>query len=401
MPNLTIGPDSNVGKAGHTVYATFEEMNLDDNLLRGIYSYGFEKPSTIQSQAIVPILSGKDVIVQSQSGSGKTATFVIPALQKVDMQRKQCQVLILAHTKELARQIHTRASQMGKYLKGLQYALCIGGTDIRVSKKKINSGPSIAIGTPGRVYDMIKKNIIRASNLELVILDEADELLSEGFRQQIKDIISEIPLNSRDEFNSQICILSATMPRSVLNITKHFMDNPISIRVKHEDLTLEGIKQFYVNVDREEYKLETFIELFQKISVGQSIVFVNTKRRADWLQNKLEENNFTISVIHSDLEQREREQVMKQYRNGQTRVLISTDLTCRGIDVQQVSLVINYDLPNDKESYLHRIGRSGRYGRKGTAINFVSNEDSWKIQSLEMFYDTEINVLPQDIVDKL
>jgi translation initiation factor 4A len=384
-----------------TNYTSFDEMELKEGLLRGIYSHGFEKPSTIQSRAIVPLISGSDMIAQSQSGTGKTGTFSIGVLQLLDEKKRGCQAMIVAHTKELARQISEVIGCLGKYTENLQIALCTGGIPIGIAKKQIGKGPCVVVGTPGRIIDMIEKRIIKTEGVKILVLDEADELLSIGFRDQMKKIISSMPVDENDEFKTQMCIFSATLPRSIVELTDMFMKNPVSIRVKHEELTLEGIRQYYVDVVKEINKLDTFLELYQKISVGQSIVYVNTKRKADWLKDKLEENNFTISVIHSDLEAQERKDIMKQYRNGKTRILISTNLLSRGIDIQQVSVVINYDLPNDKESYLHRIGRSGRYGRKGTAINFTTDRDNWKIGELERFYETQIESLPQTIVDSL
>jgi translation initiation factor 4A len=368
-----------------TEYGNFDDMGLKDSLLRGIYSYGFEKPSKIQSKAIVPVTQGNDVIAQSQSGTGKTGTFVISTLQRVDESVKGCQAMIIAHTKELATQIHQVCSDIGRYT-SINPVLCIGGTSIYEAKKQLKNGTTVVIGTPGRIIDMIERRFLQTRFVQLLVLDEADEMLSPGFQQQIKNIITKIPQTS------QICIFSATMPRFVLDITKKFMRTPVSVRVRHEELTLEGIQQFFIGVE-EMYKFDTFCDLYEKISVNQSIVYVNTKRKAEWLRKKLEENNFAIPL--------ERSTIMKDYRSGKTRILVSTDLLSRGIDIQQVSVVINYDLPNNKECYLHRIGRSGRYGRKGTAINFVTNEDFWKIEELERFYETQIEEMPEDAINKL
>jgi translation initiation factor 4A len=373
---------------------SFEQMGLTDSLLRGVFSYGFEKPSTIQSRAIVPIVNGNDVIAQSQSGTGKTGAFVISTLQRIDPTVEGCQGIIIAHTKELATQIHSVCSDIGRFT-NITPVLCIGGVPISESKDKLRKGATLVIGTPGRIIDMIERRFLQTRSIKIMILDEADEMLSPGFQKQIQLIITKIP------DSTQVCIFSATMPSFVTDLTKKFMRDPISIRVRHEELTLEGIKQFYIAIDKELYKFDTFCDLYERISVSQSIVYVNTKKKADWLKNKLQENNFTISVIHSDLSPKERMDIMREYRNGKTRILISTDLLSRGIDVQNVSLVINYDLPNNKECYLHRIGRSGRFGRKGIAINFVTDEDSWKINELEKFYETQIEELPVNIIDEL
>lgn len=388
--------ESNTNTKNYKVseYASFDDMGLKETLLRGIYSYGFELPSTIQSKAIHPITLGHDVIAQSQSGTGKTGTFVISTLQRIDDTLDGCQAMIVAHTKELAIQIHSVISDIGRFTK-VTPVLCIGGSPIREAKDKLKHGATMVVGTPGRIIDMIERRYLQTKHIKLLVLDEADEMLSPGFQDQIKTIISKIPPSC------QICIFSATLPSFVIDIARKFMIKPISIRVKHEELTLEGIKQYYVGNGKEIHKFKTFCDLYEKISVSQSIVYVNTKRKADWLKNKLEEENFTISVMHSNLSPTERADIMRQYRSGKTRILICTDLLSRGIDIQQVSVVINYDLPNNKECYLHRIGRSGRYGRKGTAINFTTNDDFWKVEELERHYSTQIEEMPFSALDSL
>ena len=375
-------------------YAKFESMGLKDSLLRGVYSYGFEEPSKIQSRAIVPIMNKNDVIVQSQSGTGKTGTFIISTLQGIDENVEGCQAMILAHTHQLAQQIHKVCEDIGRFT-NITPVLCIGGTSIYDAKKALRKGATIAVGTPGRIIDMIEKRFLQTKSIRLLILDEADEMLSPGFQVQIRNIIIKIPETA------QVCIFSATLPSFIVELAKKFMRAPISIRVKQEDLTLEGIRQYYIGVEKESYKFDTFCDLYEKISVSQSIVYVNTKRKADWLKTRLEEDNFTISVIHSNLTPKERIDIMSEYRRGATRILVSTDLLSRGIDIQNVSVVINYDLPNNKECYLHRIGRSGRFGRKGTAINFVTNEDFWKLEELETFYSTQIEELPASVFETL
>lgn len=368
-------------------YDNFEDMGLSDAILRGIYGYGFENPSTIQSKAIVPIIKGNDVIAQSQSGTGKTGAFLISTLQRIDENLNECQAIIMGHTKELTTQIHNVCKELGNYTK-ITPVLCIGKTDIFEAKKSINKGPTIAIGTPGRILDMIRRRYLSTKYVKIFVLDEADEMLSPGFQNEIRTIIEEIPQST------QICIFSATLPVYVLELTEKFMPEAIRIIVKNEELTLEGIRQFYINAEREAQKFDIFCDIYDTISITQSMVYVNTKRKADLLKENLERMNFTISVIHSGLTQTERNQIMRDYREGKTRILISTDLLSRGIDIQQVSVVINYDLPNNKECYLHRIGRSGRFGRKGVAINLVSNRDWRKLKELERFYVTQIEEMP-------
>jgi translation initiation factor 4A len=367
----------------------FENMNLKKSLLRGLFAFGFEKPSNIQALGILPIIKGGDIIAQSQSGTGKTGTFVIATLQKIDESVYGVQTIIISPTRELAQQIADVCINIGQYT-SIKCVLCIGGTRIQECRRELERGPVIVIGTPGRIIDMIERRYLLTKCVKMLILDEADEMLSSSFAKEIKSIIEFIPESS------QICLFSATMPREVLDITRKFMNNPRVILVKQEELTLEGIKQYYVDAENEQWKFDVLCDIYGAISISQSIVYVNTINKAKWLMKKLKENKFTVSIMHSNMKPHEREFIMKEFRSGITRILISTDLLSRGIDIQQVSIVLNYDIPNNKECYIHRIGRSGRYGRKGVAINFTTRNDSWKIDELKKFYETDINPLPED-----
>lgn len=370
---------------------SFDEMNLNENLLRGIYGYGFEKPSPIQQKSIHRILDGNDTIAQAQSGTGKTGAFTISVLQKIDKENPNCQALIVAPTRELAQQIEGVIKSLSSYMEINVYA-CVGGRDVRKDIETLHYGVQIVVGTPGRINDMISRRHLRLDDVKIFVLDEADEMLSRGFKEQIHTIFQHL-----DE-NAQVAIFSATMPEDILDVTQKFMRSPINrILVQNEKLTLEGIKQFYISVDREEWKIETLFDLYNTITVTQAIIYANTRRKVDFLTRKMLDNNFTVSAIHGDMTQTEREEIMIDFRVGKTRVLITTDLLARGIDVQQVSLVINYDLPINKESYIHRIGRSGRYGRKGVSINFVTYEDQKLITELERFYNTQISEMPSCI----
>merc|ERR1711937_512897 len=334
-------------------------MNLNTKLVRGIYGYGFEKPSSIQQRAIVPCIKGMDVIAQAQSGTGKTDTFAISILQGIDTSIKSVQALVLAPTRELANQIIKVITALGDYMDVECYA-CIGGTNVRkeIGMLKEN-GYQVIVGTPGRVLDMIaNRRAINASTIKMFVLDEADEMLSKGFKDGIYDIFRELP------GEIQVILLSATMPDEVLDVTKRFMRNPATILVKRDELTLEGIRQFYVDVEKEEWKFETLVELYESLTIVQAVIFTNTRRKVDWLTDRMKAKEFVVSAMHGDMEQKERNVIMTEFRSGSSRVLITTDLLARGIDVQQVSLVINYDLPNQRETYIHRIGRSGRFGRK-------------------------------------
>merc|ERR1712070_859955 len=363
--------------------ATFDEMNLKEDLLRGIYAYGFEKPSTIQQRAIVPIVKGFDTIAQAQSGTGKTATFTIGVLERIDLKMKAAQALILAPTRELANQSHKVVCSIGDYLNIIAHA-CIGGTKVSDDIYMLRRGVHVVVGTPGRVFDMIERRALDVRHVKLFVLDEPDEMLSRGFTDQIYDIFKKLPETV------QVGLFSATMPEEILEMTTKFMNDPKRILVKRDELTLEGIKQFYVAVEREEWKLDTLCDLYETLTITQAIIYCNDRRQVDWLTEQLHSRDFTVSALHGDMDQKERELIMKEFRSGSSRVLITTDLLARGIDVQHVSLVINYDLPKDTENYLHRIGRSGRFGRKGNAINFVTRDDACTLRDIERHYNTQI-----------
>jgi len=300
---------------------SFDNMGLREELLRGIYAYGFEKPSAIQQKGILPVIRGHDSICQAQSG------------------------------------VH------------------------------------MVVGTPGRVHDMINRGALNASTIKLFVLDEADEMLSRGFKDQIYEVFRFLPNTV------QVCLFSATMPQDVLELTKSFMRDPVRILVKKDELTLEGIKQFFVLIDREDWKLDCLCDLYATVTITQAIIYVNTRRKVDYLYEKMIAKDFTVSAVHGEMEQRQRDDIMQEFRNGATRVLITTDLLARGIDVQQVSLVINYDLPTNRENYIHRIGRGGRFGRKGVAINFVTTEDQRTLKDIETYYNTQVQEMPDNIAD--
>jgi len=333
------------------------------------------------------------VIAQAQSGTGKTATFAVSILQSIDVDFKATQALVLAPTRELAQQTQKVILALGDYLHATCHA-CIGGTNVAEDIMKLGQYVNhIVVGTPGRVHDMITRKSLNTDDIKMFVLDEADEMLSRGFKDQIRDIFKKL------RNNVQVILLSATMPVEVLQVTKDFMRDPLNILVKKEELTLEGIKQFFVNVDKENWKFETLCDLYDTLTITQAVIFVNTRRKVDFLCNQMHERDFTVSAMHGDMDQKERDLIMKEFRSGSSRVLITTDLLSRGIDVQQVSLVINYDLPTNRESYIHRIGRGGRFGRKGVAINFVTSDDARILQDLETFYNTRIDEMPLNVAD--
>jgi translation initiation factor 4A len=340
----------------------------------------------------MPLSKGKDIIAQAQSGTGKTATFSIGILQQLDLNVQDCQALILAPTRELAQQIQKVVAALGEYLQ-VKCHSCIGGTRVRDDINELQKGVHIVVGTPGRVFDMLCRKVLRAQFIKIFILDEADEMLSRGFKDQIYDIFTALPTNA------QVGLFSATMPPDALDITQKFMRNPVRILVKRDELTLEGIKQFYISVEREEWKLDTLCDLYDTLNITQAVIFCNTRRKVDELTSKMRSREFTVSSTHGDVGQKERDIILTEFRTGSSRVLITTDLLARGIDVQQVSLVINYDLPRNLENYIHRIGRSGRFGRKGVAINFVTTEDHRTLRELEQFYNTQIEEMPASVAD--
>jgi translation initiation factor 4A len=377
------------------VVTSFEDMDLKPELLRGVYAHGFEKPSPIQQRAIMPVVEKRDVIAQAQSGTGKTGTFAIGLLQRIDASVNKCQALVLAPARELAQQITDEVAAIGDYMK-IKVHSCVGGTNVREDMAILRAGVQVVVGTPGRVYDMIQRRCLQVDGLKLFILDEADQMLDRGFKDQIYEIFScGLPTDT------QVALFSATMPKEALDLTTKFMRDPATILVKREELTLDGIKQFYIAVEKEEWKLEVLADLYETLTIAQCIIYCNTRERVDWLTTQMQAKDFPVSATHGEMEQKEREQIMREFRAGSTRVLITTDLLARGIDVQQVQLVINYDLPTNRENYIHRIGRSGRYGRKGVAINFVTGDNAVYLKDIEEFYHTQIEEMPESIAHLL
>lgn len=371
------------------IYNNWDDLDLNPNLLRGIYAYGFEKPSPIQSKAIKPILDGHDLIAQAQSGTGKTGTFSVAALSRVDISDNSNQILIMAPTHELTHQIALVITNLSSMMTGIRIKTMVGGSSIDDDATEMrNNPPHVIVGCPGRVSDMIRRRHINANNLKLVIIDEADEMLSYGFKEQIFNIFKY--LNN----TVQIALFSATLPTNIYQITTKFMRNPIKISVKAESLTLEGIKQYFVAVNDDREKFLTLKDLYQHISLSQCIIYANSVQRVNDLYEAMKEDGFPVSCLHSNMDKSEREKVFEEFKTGASRVLISSNVTSRGIDIQQVGVVINFDLPKDVHNYLHRIGRSGRWGRKGTGINLITRRDIAKMKEIEQYYSTQIVELP-------
>lgn len=291
--NKAMDPDGVIESNWDEVVNSFEDMNLHNDLLRGVFAYGFERPSAIQQRAIAPCIAGKDVIAQAQSGTGKTATFSIAVLQNIDTSSPECQALILAPTRELAQQIQKVVIALGDHLKVKCHA-CVGGTSVGTDLNKLDEGVQVIVGTPGRVYDMIQRQALKTSKIKMFVLDEADEMLSRGFKDQIYDVFKLLP------GDMQVILLSATMPVEVLEVTKKFMRDPINILVRKEELTLEGIKQFYISIAKEEWKFDTLCDLYETLTITQAVIFCNTRRKVDWLARQMTLRDFTVSSMVSN-----------------------------------------------------------------------------------------------------
>lgn len=364
----------------------WDDLNLKNNLLRGIYAYGFENPSEIQQKAILPIINGNDVIAQAQSGTGKTGAFSISTLQNIDTTKNECQALIISSTRELVMQIHSVINNLGSFIDKLNIKLLVGGTSVSTDIQSLqNNCPHIVVGTPGRIYDMIKRRKLNAYTIKLFVLDEADEMLSSGFKEQIHTIYQYF------NENIQTAIFSATLPQEVLELTTKFMNNPINITMKPRELTLDGIKQSYIATANDDDKYNMLKNIYDRISIAQSIIFVNDVVRVTDLYNAMINDGFPVCHIHSGLSKDERENIINEFKANKFNVLISSNITARGIDIQTVNMVINFDIPKDVHTYLHRIGRSGRWGRKGHAINFVTQKDIYNMKKIEKYYNITID----------
>jgi translation initiation factor 4A len=374
------------------VINAWDELEIDPKILRGIFAYGFEKPSPIQQRAIKPVMEGKDVIAQAQSGTGKTATFAIGALQHVNVSDIKTQVLILSPTRELSTQTAKVVSTLGSFMDGLKIQTLFGGSVIEEgSSFSSRNVPHIICGCPGRVHDMMRRDRISSKSIKLIILDEADEMLSSGFKEQVYNIFQF--LNSE----VQVCLFSATMPDDINYIIDKIMRNPVRICVKREQLTLEGISQYYIAVDDDRQKYTTLKSIFSNITLSHTIIYCNSIKRVQDLYEAMCEDGFPVCRIHSNMDKSDRDKAFNGFRNGTSRVLISSNVTARGIDIQQVSIVINFDLAKCVHNYLHRIGRSGRWGRKGVGINFITRRDVMQLKQIEQHYSTQINELPLDL----
>jgi len=378
-----------------------EELDLKTTLLRGIFAYGFEKPSPIQQTAVIQMTRSdkegkrKDIIAQAQSGTGKTGAFSVSILQIIDEKKPVTQALILAPTHELANQILECINELGRYL-NVVTQLLVGGTSVEGDKRKLDKNtPHIVVGTAGRVHDMIRRKYLQIDDMSVLVLDEADEMLSSGFKEQMHNIFRFMP----NEI--QIGLFSATMPEDLKQLTSKFMRNPIEILVKNDNLTLQGIAQYFISLENDKQKFMTVQDLFSQLSISQAIIYCNSVKRVNDLEAAMNEDGFPCAKIHGKMDEKERTKTHKEFKSGSCRVLVTSDLFARGIDVQQVSIVINFDVPKCEHTYLHRIGRSGRWGRKGIAINLLTKYDGARLKQFEEYYNTQIMEMPSDYATHL
>jgi len=365
--------------------------NIKEPLMQGIFSYGFEYPSLIQKKTYSPIQTGKDIIAQSQSGTGKTGAYLIGALQKMNVEKDETGILILSPTRELALQIHNVIKELSKYM-NLHILLCIGGHSVYEDIDFIDKhNPNIVVGCCGRILDLLDRKKLCMNKSQILILDEADELLSDGFKDKIYDIFQFLPENI------QVLLFSATLPDEMKYIISKFMRDPIHLLMERSKLSLEGIKQYMLYIYNQRDKIQYLKDIFKTISCTQTIIYCNNVNQVIQLYKSLKKDNYSVTYIHSKMKYEERNKIFESFKRGSERILISTDITARGIDIQQVSVVINYDFPRDKYTYLHRIGRSGRWGRKGTAINFITKQDKYNLKNVEKYYNIFIDTLPDNI----
>ena len=374
-----------------TTYTSFDDMDLPEQLLRGVYSNGFEKPSSIQQRGIVPIKSGRDVLAQAQSGTGKTGTFTIGALCRVDPTIKAVQVLVLAPVRELSQQIEGVAKAISVHM-GISVYSATGGTPLREDIKAIEKGCQFLVGTPGRIFDLMNRNVLSRDNIRVLIFDEADQMLEDRFKEQVMCI-----LQKGFPKETQVALFSATMDENVLEVAGKILQNPVRILIDASSVPLDGIKQYCVALEREDWKFDTLCDLYQRLHINQALIYCNKRQRAEWLAEKMSAQGFPLSCIHGEMDVEERKRRMNDFRLGVVRVMISTDLLARGIDVQQVSLVINYELPVQKENYIHRIGRAGRFGRKGVTINLVCPEEKRALSDIQEHWNITVEALPQQL----
>ncbi|MEN8905550.1 MAG: DEAD/DEAH box helicase [Clostridiales bacterium] len=371
----------------------FNDLDLSIETKKAIKDMGFEEATQIQSQSIPEILKGHDIIGQAQTGTGKTCAFGIPISEMMDNKIEGVQALVLCPTRELAIQSSAELKELLKYKKNIVCLPIYGGQPIDRQIKALRKRPQIIIGTPGRVMDHLRRNTLKLKNLKMLILDEADEMLNMGFREDIDVIIEKIP-NKR-----QTILFSATMPREILELTKKYQDNPVKIKVFHKEVTVSNIEQFYLEVSNNS-KLELLSRIIDTNNLKQSLIFCNTKKRVEEVATNLQARGYSADFIHGDIKQEQRDRVMDNFRKGNFDILTATDVAARGIDVENIEAVFNYDVPNDEEYYVHRIGRTGRAGKSGKAFTFVVGRDIFKLRDIQKYTNSPIQkIKPPTIFD--
>lgn len=366
----------------------FDELQLDERILRAVTDMGFEAASPIQAQAIPVQMEGLDIIGQAQTGTGKTAAFGIPLLQKIDPKNKKLQAVALCPTRELAIQVADEIRRLAKYMHGIKVVPIYGGQDIVKQIRSLKDGTQIIIGTPGRVMDHMRRKTVKFDQVHTVIMDEADEMLNMGFLEDMETILSQLPEER------QTIMFSATMPHAITEIAKKFQQNPVMVKVVKKELTVPKVTQYYYEV-KPKNKLEVMCRLLDMYAPKLSVVFCNTKRQVDELVQALQGRGYFAEGLHGDLKQIQRDRVMNSFRNGKTEILVATDVAARGIDVDDVEAVFNYDIPQDDEYYVHRIGRTGRAGREGIAFSLVVGKEVYKLRDIQRYCKTKI--IPQAI----
>jgi translation initiation factor 4A len=386
--------------SNYEIFNDWNELDIPEDLLRGIYNYGFENPSSIQQKSILSIMKGKDVIAQSQSGTGKTGSFTIGALSRVNLNINNTQIIIISPTREISNQIYEVITKISCMMNNIKIYNLVGGNSVQddIQYLKFNN-PHIITGCIGRINDMIQRNLIHLDNLTTFIIDEVDEIFSNDFKHQIMDIFNQITNYKKN--NIQYVFFSATMPESFNAMLNDLMKNPVHIIVKSECLTLEGISQYYIALNNDYEKYLVIKDLYSSITLSQSIIYCNSIGRVNELYENLIKDDFPVCRLHGNMTKDERNQSFNDFKKGKYRVLISSNITSRGIDIQQISIVINYDLPKCKHNYLHRIGRSGRFGKKGVSINLITKRDVPIMKEIEEHYNTEINELPINFNENL
>ena len=370
----------------------FEELNIDERILRAIEDMGFEETSPIQTQAIPAVCEGIDVVGQAQTGTGKTAAYTIPMLMKINPQIKKPQAIVLCPTRELAVQVAEEIRKLAKYMSDIKVLPVYGGQEIVRQIKSLKTGVQIIVGTPGRVMDQRRRKTVKFDNINMVILDEADEMLDMGFREDMETILTDTPQDR------QTVMFSATMPKAIMDIARNFQKDAKVIKVVRKELTVSNIEQFYYEV-RPKNKTEVLCRLIDIYNPRLSVVFCNTKRQVDELISELKGRGYFADGIHGDMKQQQRDRVMDDFRSGKVDILIATDVAARGIDVDDVDMVFNYDIPQDEEYYVHRIGRTGRAGRSGMALSFISGKEVYKLKDIERYCKTKILAKPVPSLD--